>query len=104
MAEVSQVTEHANWPLRPSAGFGPNPIAYRLIERNLRVAEVIFASEPGDVGPVARPQRMTGHDLLDLGEIQIHQEEAIAELVSYRQEPAVPDGAFVDAAFEHAQP
>jgi hypothetical protein len=98
MAEVAQVAEHADRPFRPPARAGLNQIAHRLIERDLRVAEVIFASEPGDVGPVAGPERVKSKNLLELGEVQVDQEETVAELVLHRQKPAVPDEAFVDAA------
>jgi hypothetical protein len=59
---------------------------------------VIFASEPGDVGPVAGPERVKSKNPLELGEVQVDQEETVAELVLHRQKPAVSDEAFVDAA------
>jgi hypothetical protein len=37
-------------------------------------------------------------DRIQLGEIQVHQKEAVAELVSHREKTAVADRAFVDAA------
>jgi glutamate synthase domain-containing protein 2 len=71
---------------------------HRLIHRQPRVAKVISATKIGDVRPLKRPEGMTVKHSGQFRQIQIHEEQAILKMIGRWPEPAMSNGALVNAA------
>lgn len=98
VAEVAQVGQHADGAVRRGAGFLLHQSNYGLLQRAGRVAQIIFAPEPGQIAFAARPETGVLKKLRQFIQIEVHHEAAIAERMRQRQKAAVAHAAGVDGA------
>jgi len=80
------------------AGALGDQVAHPGIERLLRVAGVVAATPTRKRRPLGRPQQSSRENLVELAEVEVEHEHAVAERVVHRDAPAMVDGARVDAA------
>ncbi len=77
-------------------------IAHAIRQRLRRVAEMVGAPPPGQVGTPGRPQPAAGEHLIEFVQIQPEQKQAVTEGVRARCQATMPDPADVERAL-HAQ-
>jgi hypothetical protein len=84
VAEVAEMSEQTNWPARPPAGVGLHHVAHRLLQRQLRITQVVLTAKAGQGRSFGGPEPATGEDLVELLQVQIHEKEGIAEAMRDR--------------------
>ncbi|MCW0417700.1 hypothetical protein NB689_003454 [Xanthomonas sacchari] len=103
MAEVAQVGEHAHRAQRTLAGVLLHAVAHRFVQRLRGVAQVVAAAELGQVAPVHRPQPAPREYLLQFVQVQVQQEQRVAERQRFRRVTAMPHPAGVHRAVQAMQ-
>ena len=100
VAEVAQVGQQADRALRATAGLSFRQIAHVGVQRDLGIAEMILATEPGQSRPAGRPQPAAPEHGLQFRQIEVGHEQVIAKLVPAWQKAPVPDMADVEATVQ----
>jgi hypothetical protein len=67
-----------------------------MVQRNLWIPEVIPSAKAGQVEAFASPKGMAIKKRWQLGQIEIHEKQAILKHVRPRPESPVPDGSLVN--------
>lgn len=98
VAEVTQMGQQPDRALGALAGVRLHAVAHGLVQRNARIAQIVAAPELRQAGAPHRPQPASCEHLIQLGQIQVHQEQAMAKVQRLGHEAPVPHPAGIDRA------
>ena len=102
VAEAAQAGEEADRAGGAGAGGRRDRLPGALVERLRRVAHEVLAAEAGEGAAPGREEREGIEHPRQLGQVQVHEEERIAELVLDRLEAPVADPALIGGRGGHA--
>ncbi len=101
---VEAVTEVAQMGEQPDRARGTLPpgilhqVTNRLLERGLRITEMILPAETGRRDAACRPEPALAEHRLHFVQVEVHHEQPVAELVTHGPAAAVPNSPFEDRA------
>ena len=95
---VTQLSQQTDRPGRSHVQFLLDQITNRLIERNQRIAQMIFATETQQGCSACRPKPAAAKQTVEFVEVQPRQPDAIPESVFDWRYAPVLDSTFVEGA------
>jgi hypothetical protein len=101
-AQVARVCQHPDRPGRLAPDPLPDQLASPLAEAGRAPTQVVLAVEAGGRRPAGRPERNRVEQLRQLVQVEERHEDAVAEAVGHRAEPAMRHPAGVDGGGGHA--